>query len=359
MTTKELSCDLQTDAAMSLLRQQHPLWDLFIRKEEFAGDRHDYYKSYYNSATSAPYLQPRVSKFLVDHGFKASYPEDRPFAVCLSHDVDNIYPPLSHTLLSSAHSLRELDVTGLKKQLLWPIKGKESSPYRNFKEIMEIEKNYDAVSSFYFKATDMDIDGYLYDPRDLESELGMIVDNGFEVGLHGGYYVYDDPQAIKKEKRAIEKSLGRKVIGYRNHYLCFKVPETWTYLVDAGFKYDSTLGYNNVVGCRNGMCHPFKPYDGRGEKIDIVEIPLLIMDVSLFTSSRGLNEAWEISRALIDEVKNYNGVLTLLWHNSVLGSSFRKDWVKLYYRLLEYCHESGAWMTSGENVYKWWNENAR
>jgi len=204
----------------------------------------------------------------------------------------------------------------------------------------------------------MDIDGYLYDPKDLESELGVIVDSGFEVGLHGGYYVYDDPQAIKKEKRAIEKCLGRKVIGYRNHYLCFKVPETWTYLADAGFKYDSTLGYNNVVGCRNGMCHPFKPYDGDGRMIDILEIPLLIMDVSLFTPSKGLSEAWDISRALIDEVKNCNGVLTLLWHNSVLGSSFRKDWVKLYYRLLEYCHESGAWMTSGENVYRWWNENA-
>jgi len=140
MTTRELSCDLQTDAAMSLLREHHPLWDLFIRKEEFAGDRHDYYKSYCYSATDGPYLQPRVSKFLVDHGFKASYPDDRPFAVCLSHDVDNIYPPLSHTLLSSAHSLKELDVTGLKKQLLWPIKGKENSPYRNFKEIMKIEK---------------------------------------------------------------------------------------------------------------------------------------------------------------------------------------------------------------------------
>jgi hypothetical protein len=357
MSTKNLSYDSQMDAAIRLMRQNHPLWDLFIRKEELGGDRPDYYKSYCYSANS-PYLEPHVSKYLVHQGFRASYPGDRPFAVCLSHDVDNIYPPLTHTILSSAHSLKELNFNGLRQQLLWPIYGKESSPYRNFREIMAMEEKYDAVSSFYFKATDKDINGYVYDPRDLENELGMIVDNGFEVGLHGGYYVYDDPEAIKKEKHTLEKILGRKVIGYRNHYLCFKVPETWAYLADAGFKYDSTLGYNNAVGCRNGMCHPFKPYDEEGNRIDILEIPLLIMDVSLFSSAKHLKEAWETSRALIDEVRSCNGVLTLLWHNIMFGSSFRKDWGKLYYRILEYCHESGAWITNGENIHRWWEENA-
>ena len=51
------------------------------------------------------------------------------------------------------------------------------------------------------------------------------------------------------------------MIGYRNHYLRFKLPETWKYLADAGFEYDTTLGYSNALGYRNGMCHPFRPYD--------------------------------------------------------------------------------------------------
>jgi len=40
-----------------------------------------------------------------------------------------------------------------------------------------------------------------------------------------------------------KKVLGKKAIGYRNHFLKFKVPDTWTLLEKAGFKYDTTFGY--------------------------------------------------------------------------------------------------------------------
>jgi len=81
----------------------------------------------------------------------------------------------------------------------------------------------------------------------------------------------------------LEKVLGKKIVGYRNHYLKFKVPETWGLPKEAGFKYDTTLGYADCVGFRNGMCHPFKPFDlNINSYINILEIPLIIMDRTLF-----------------------------------------------------------------------------
>jgi hypothetical protein len=159
---------------------------------------------------------------------------------------------------------------------------------------------------------------------------------------------------MKGEKSRLENTLGKKVIGYRNHYLRFKIPDTWELLAKAGFKYDSTLGYDDMIGFRNGMCHPFKPYDlNKNKPIDILELPLVIMDGSLFSYAKSLDEAFEYAKKLIDTVEKYNGVITLLWHNSPFSWPIRKNWKILYEKILKYCYDKNAWITSGEEIYNW------
>lgn len=277
------------------------------------------------------------------------YPENKKFAVCLTHDVDDIYPPFSHNILSVLYQLKNLEFGEIKNQLFWKHGGKENSPYWNFDEIMRLEDKYDAKSSFYFIATDEDIRRFRYDIEDLDNAITSIADNGWEVGLHGGYYAYNSLETIIEEKRRIEKVLCKKVIGYRNHYLMFNVPDTWSLLTKAGFKYDTTFGYINVLGFRNGMCNPFHPFDiDNNQEIDIIEIPLNIMDGALF--SYDIRTAWDFTKNLIDHVEKFNGVMTIVWHNYIFNCPFRKDWSKLYNKLLNYCHEKNAWMTSGDEI---------
>ena len=341
-----------------LKQQNQELWDLFTREEEYSPKQWDRYNRFtYRLSSNEDILDPLVSKFLVENGLnlKAEYPENKKFAVCLTHDVDEIYPPLSHTLLSSLHYMKNLDFKKLKDQVFWKYKGKEFSPYLNFKEIMNLEEKYGAKSSFYFIATDSDIRRFRYSIEDLENELGSIVDKGWEVGLHGGYYAYNSLEEMKKEKKRLEKVLGEKVIGYRNHYLRFKTPDTWELLAKAGFKYDTTFGYHDMVGFRNGMCHPFKPFNLNSDKeSDILEIPLIIMDAALFGSVNSFEEAWEITKRLIDTVEKYEGVITLLWHSNDFNCAYKDSWVKLYGKILKYCHDKNAWMTSGEKIWGWW-----
>jgi peptidoglycan/xylan/chitin deacetylase (PgdA/CDA1 family) len=335
------------------------LWDLYTLKDEYQRSETDNFRSFYTSDSDVFVLEPLVSKFLMENGMKAEYPENKKFAVCLTHDIDDIYPPLSHTLLSSISYMKGLNFNGLKSQIFWKLKGKEHSPYRNFKEIIGLEESYCAQSSFYVMATDRDIRPFrVYEVEDLESDLGLVVDKGWEVGLHGGYYAFNDLAEIKKEKSRLEKVLGKEVYGYRNHYLRFKVPNTWKYLAKAGFKYDTTLGYSNIVGFRNGMCHPFSPFDlTRGGEIDIYEIPLSIMDGTLFKNYQSPREIWGAAKMLIDSTEKYTGVLTLLWHNNVFSSPYRDHWKKLYIKIMEYCSSKGAWMTSGGNICRHWQKN--
>lgn len=341
-----------------IIKHDNELWDIFTRKEEYSCQHSEYYKSYYLTRDHNYIVEPSVSKYLVRNGLEVEYPDNKPFAICLTHDVDFIYPPITHTLASSAYLVKALNMDRLKYNILWRMKGKRSSPYINFKEIMGLEEKYGAKSSFYFMTSDRDVTRPVYDIKDLEDELGYIIDKGFEVGLHGGYYTYDNIEEMKKEKSILENVLGKKIIGYRNHYLLFKVPDTWELLAEAGFRYDTTLGYNNAVGCRNGMCHPFKPYNLITDKeIDILEIPLNIMDSSLFNNIRPIDKAWEASKNVIDTVEQYHGVVTLLWHNNIFGSAYMRDWARLYNRILSYCHSKNAWMTNAESIYRWKNES--
>jgi peptidoglycan/xylan/chitin deacetylase (PgdA/CDA1 family) len=343
-----------------LLKQNQGIWDLFTRKEEYSPeelDKHGRFLCSESDLKSA--LKPAVSKYLIEHGMKVKFPENKNFAVCLTHDVDDIYPPFSHSLLSSAHCLKNLDFRGSAAHLFWKFEGKERSPYINLSQIMDLEASYGGKSSFYFIATETDPLRFRYNVEDIENILGEIYDRGWEVGLHGGYYSYDSTEAIKNEKKRLETVLGKKILGFRNHYLRFKTPDSWEILANSGFKYDSTFGYSRSVGFRNGMCHPFRPYNLKEDReIEILEIPLIIMDVALFATSKSFEEAWEYTKNLIDTTESLNGVITLLWHNFVFGCGFRRDWVKLYEKILQYCSGRGAWITSGEEIYRWWENRS-
>lgn len=342
--------------AYEALRKDKELWDQFIRKKEYFSqdlDRHGRYihdKDDFDCVTI-----PKVSEFLIEHGMRPEYPDGHGYAICLTHDVDDVYPPLSHLLLSTPYLLKELNFARMKQFLLWRIKRKEDSPYWNFKDIIELEDSFDATSTFYFLSTNRDLRRFRYEIEDLEVEIGDIQDLGWDIGLHGGYYSFNSVVEMKNEKKRLEKTTNRKIDGYRGHYLRFSVPNTWKNLKDAGFKYDSTFGYNDLAGFRNQTCFPFKPYDITEDKsIDIMEIPLNLADMTLFGMDS--KSAWKVSKELMDVTKKQNGVLTLLWHNNVFASPFRFRFQKIYHKILEYGRSTGAWMTSADDIWTLWNE---
>lgn len=330
-----------------ILRQDQDIWELFQCKEEYASplrDKYDRFPYYLSSQRNV--FKPVASEYLCNEGYRPEYPDGQPFAVCLTHDIDNVYCPLplkGYTFFKSfiEREIRECISTALSVR-------SRKLPYCNFEEIMTLEERYGATSSFNFMALAPGDEDYTYNISDMEQELGLISDAGWEVGLHGGHRAYCDYEQLLIEKSRLEKVLGYSVAGYRNHFLRFRVPDTWQNLAKAGFLYDNTLGYADCVGFRNGMCHPFRPYDlHRDEEISIVEIPLSIMDstfeIYMRLDPRG---AWEITRRLIDTVERYHGVLSILWHNNCMNGSQ----LMMYEKILAYCREKGAWMTGGKEL---------
>jgi peptidoglycan/xylan/chitin deacetylase (PgdA/CDA1 family) len=339
------------------LKENNELWDLFTKSEEYEPiltdkyDRFPYYLSRHRQI-----FEPLVSAFLLKNGLCPIYPQNKKFAVCLTHDFDSIHFPIisiskeACTAFINGQFTEFLSLVGKNSsRFIISRFNKKANPQRNFEQIMEMENRYGAKSSFYILLANKHSGFEGCHINGMGSELRNIVKSGWEVGLHGNSESYIDLDFVKADKQKLEDVLGKQVIGYRNHYLRFRLPKTWEVLEEAGFKYDSTLGYADCIGFRNGMCHPFRPFHlVSGHQMGIWEIPLVVMDGTLEGYMYlDMDKAWKLLMKLIDIVEAHEGVLTILWHNLSMSGKLGE----LYQKILEYSYAKRAWMTSGQEIW--------
>lgn len=295
---------------------------------------------------------------------KAFWPEGKKFAVCLTHDVDEItkkYQYITNTL----RCLKKRNFAGIKNQLITFIeKIKGNEPYWTFDTIREVENKLEVKSTFFFlnekgKVNLIDPSTWKHyarirninDPK-LVKEIKKLHSEGWDVGLHGSFYSYLDIEKLKEEKEELEKILNAKVYGNRQHCLNISIPDTWRYHEKIGLDYDTTLGFNDCMGFRWGTCFPFQPFDPNEKRtISLLEIPLVIEDVTFF-SYEGVN--WNDCFDIANTVEKYNGVLTLLWHHTVFNDYEYPGWAERYRKLIEFCKDKNAWITSAHEISNWW-----
>lgn len=340
-----------------ILRQNPQVWELFTRKEEYTNPFRDQYGRFpYYASKNRDIFEPLASRYLIEHDYHIEYPDNAPFAVCLTHDIDTIYRSLAKKGLMALQSLKYGNHFGTFRTL--PMIRSRKLPLCNFQQTMDLEEGYGAKSTFFFMAEHPDEQDYAYNIEDLKIEIRNIINCGWEVGLHGGHTTYLDPNEMRQKKERLEKVTQTPVIGFRNHFLRFRVPDTWEYLSQAGFQYDTTFGYADCVGFRNGMCHPFRPFNlNTGCDIDIVEIPLVVMDGTLDETYMRIDvtRKWEFVKELIDRVAECHGVFTLLWHNTYLEG----ENLALYEKMLRFFNKKKAWITSGGRLASHINKNCK
>jgi peptidoglycan/xylan/chitin deacetylase (PgdA/CDA1 family) len=243
-----------------LIKNNGELAEIFTGRQEYAGRRDNHDRFLYRFAAHRNVFEPVVSRHLLRNGLLTpTWPENHKFAACLTHDVDFLYPGWRDIAYNSLRLPLGEILSRVRAKIA---KNKKLSPYTRFRDIISTEAAYDARSTFYFKATRTPtrMDDF-YNLADMTDDFPQILDMGCEIALHVGYYSYKDFDAIREEKERLEKAVGYKIKGARTHYLRFTIPETCRLLADAGLRYDTSYGYSDMVGFRNSVAHPFKPFD--------------------------------------------------------------------------------------------------
>lgn len=190
--------------------------------------------------------------------------------------------------------------------------------------------------------------GAAYDLADVAAPAVTLRQHGCELAVHG----IDAWHSVDKGRAELERVAalsGTARIGVRMHWL-LRDEQTPRVLEDAGYAWDSSVGYNETVGYFNGTTQAFRPSGAAS----LLELPLHIQDGALFYPGRlDLSEAdaWRRCEGLIDNAKAYGGVVTVLWHDR--SHAPERFWGNFYIRLVDALKASGGWFGTAGTVVEW------
>ncbi len=176
------------------------------------------------------------------------------------------------------------------------------------------------------KADKLDYYNYNLKGKDFKFLCNYIYKNipNATLGLHASYYSGAHPTIIADERKKLESALADNEVKYnRHHYLRALQPDDMMALIDADITDDFTMGFADIAGFRLGTCRAVKFINPRTQQLTALVLhPLTIMDCTLSNSNyMNLNydEALEYSKRLINTVRQHNGEVVLLWHNTIFS----------------------------------------
>lgn len=308
--------------------------------------------------------------YLAQGGKKPVWPQNKPFAACLTHDVDRV----SVSTFQQSSRIRELAIRndrtfqqkvrnalgtlGDIRHIIKRVNARD--PLHCYEKWLKVEAEVNARSTFFFwpgwsavrKHHSSDcvyelsdqiwFDGQRCTVKEMIREIDR---RGWEIGLHPSWYSFNDVGEMKRQKDALEKALGKDVVSVRQHFLHYDIRVTPRVQSEAGFKYDSTLGFNDNIGFRFGTSYPWQLYDLKTDiQLPLVEVPLIVQDGAMLSPVKGMrldhDMAFEYVVMVAETVKKVGGVLTLLWHPQYI---INPDWWRLYLCTIDYLKQQNAW----------------
>jgi len=299
------------------------------------------------------------------------------FIACLTHDVDFMGIArhfLDHSMwgflfratlgclrdvISGKASMAKLKLN-LKAVLSLPFVflGLTKDPWDQFDYCLQIEKGF--PSTFFFvpfrKRAGRGFDsgqGRLratkYDVEDAVKLIRKLEAKGSEIGVHG-IDAWNSVETGREEMLRIKHHTpGEDGIGIRIHWLCHN-EDTPKMLDEAGYDYDSTVGYNDAVGFKAGTSQVFKPIGVNS----LLELPLHIQDTALFSHGRmkaSESHALSLCRQIMDHAATSGGAVTVLWHERSLGPE--RLWDQFYAELIGQLEQRNAWFATAKEAVAW------
>src|SRR5439155_560809 len=187
-----------------------------------------------------------------------------------------------------------------------------------------------------------------YDLLELQASVSKILAHGGEIGLHG-IDAWRDTAEARKEREQIQALTRTAEVGVRMHWLFFD-SESAGKLDEAGFSYDSTVGYNETVGYRAGTTQAFRPFGTKR----LLELPLHIMDTALFYPAHlNLSPKQAMMRVsgMVDDLRQFGGVLMVNWHDRSIAPE--RLWDDFYAELVDKFGSAGAWFCTAAEAAQW------
>lgn len=298
------------------------------------------------------------------------WPDGKTHAVCLTHDTDAVHLGNPREMWTNAAKgfLRwepvhfNMVLSGLKHGLV-----PERNPFWGMPGWASFEEARGVKSGFFLSTPPLtcrrllnDCKSSVFSAPSFWRDIRRLHGQGWEIGLHPALKAKDAPEELARAKQCLEERLESRIAGLRHHYLAIDnlhPDRTFRKQVEAGFAYDSSLGWQEKPGFRAGTTLPFAPYDPiRKTAFPLVELPLVLMDSTVMDS--GMSAILEEGGNLAAAVREAGGVLMINWHtetwcNRYVYAGYRTALARLLEPLLA---DRQAWFATPAEIADWWRK---
>ena len=295
---------------------------------------------------------PLVNKWaiLLTNKLKEAYPDFviplRKFHFVNTIDVDSAYSFKQKGVFRNVggfvRDIFKQDYESVKMRAMVML-NRRKDPFDTFDFIISLSEKYHTELLFFILFADYDN----YDKNISHNSLNFqqlikhLADYS-KVGIHPSYASMDQPNKLTVEIKRLSKVLHKPIVRSRFHFLRFQLPMSYNNLIKNNIDSDFSMGYSNEYGFRASVCTPFNFYDLETDaETNLVIHPFAVMDTALkmylnYTTDEALN----ILKNIIDEIKSVDGTFYSIWHNNNLCESFGwEGWTKVYEQMIDYVYK--------------------
>lgn len=329
---------------------------LVSRYEEYLPHHKDYHQRF-DFKDSLAYQKgflhvPLVNKWanLLANKLKEAYPDFviplRKFHFVNTIDVDSAYSFKQKGVFRNVGGfIRDIfkqDYESVKMRAMVML-NRRKDPFDTFDFIISLSEKYHTELLFFILFADYDNYDKNISHNSLKfQQLIKHLADYSKVGIHPSYASMDQSGKLTVEIKRLSKVLHKPIVRSRFHFLRFQLPMSYNNLIKNNIDSDFSMGYSNEYGFRASICTPFNFYDLETDaETDLIIHPFAVMDTALKTYLNcTTDEALNILKNIIDEIKSVDGTFYSTWHNNNLCESFGwEGWSKVYEQMIDYVYK--------------------
>ncbi|HZI41873.1 MAG TPA: hypothetical protein VFD67_09220 [Gemmatimonadaceae bacterium] len=296
--------------------------------------------------------------------FLAPWPNDRRWAVAMSHDLDVVARWPVFTGLRLIELARKGDLSRVRQVVGAAFWSAARDPvWDGIQGILEAERT-NAVRSTWFilcgtptfrtmRAGDLT---YVPESAPARRIITAVVSAGLGVELHGSFDTYVDEHHFREQRLRLGTISGTVPNGVRQHYLRMRPGLTHLAMAAAGFRHDSTFGFADRNGFRLGVADVLPVWsDANQSQLNIDEVPFTWMDRAL-SKYRGIESpsAW-IADALelAATTRTVDGLWCGIWHPNLTPALGFPDAPAAYGHLLRELASMQPFFGTTQQIVAW------
>jgi hypothetical protein len=255
-----------------------------------------------------------------------------------TYDIDIAWCFLNKGFKRNAGAILQLFLKakwGRMMERIRVLRGKKPDPFDAYEWMEALHQQYQLHPVYFFLVAH--VKGKYDKNIDVENVAfqALIEETAarYKTGLHPSWSSGDLQPQLGKEKKYLEQLIQKEVDTSRQHYIRFDLPTTYRRLLNVGITHDYSMGYGTINGFRASVARPFYWYDLKSEQMTRLLVhPFCFMDSNAYYEEQlGVEEAFRELMAYYQYIHSVNGVMTTIWHNSMLGTAEEfEGWREMY-----------------------------